>query len=275
MPTHRYEGEWEEDSQHGIGVEETEEFIYCGNFANGQRSGRGISMPHWDSGVKGCRVLSEGSWRPLVDFLQEREERHRVPASSSSSTFCREGAARDGLMPEFQTPTPTTVLERKDSEQKQTPKTTGPAAVDPREALGVSSPSLWSEVELAAIVHCLGVNPEAAKMVRGRRLHGVKGLLELSNSTMARQLGLVSPLERLVVRRALQRLHEAEIHENSERGRRCCDLMAAPGLSAHAIEVERLTILSRIAEGGFGAVHRPRGVDLGASWGRGSPALVP
>ncbi|CAK0791715.1 unnamed protein product [Prorocentrum cordatum] len=251
MPTHRYEGEWESDSQHGIGVEETEDrFLYCGRFANGQPSERGIRMPHRDPGVKGCRVLSEGSWRPLIpknEKSHETEERYRVPAASSGSTPRGEGGA------------------------PRAPEASGPAAPGSRKAAGVSSPSLWDEVELAAVVYCLGVNPEAARMVRGRRLHGAKGLLELSNSGMARKMGLASPLERLVVRRTLQRLLWAEIQENGERGRSCCDgdVMAAPALSAHAIPMERLTIVSRIAQGGFGAVHRGALLPQGGSDGSG------
>jgi len=120
----------------------------------------------------------------------------------------------------------------------------------------VASPMLWREPELAKVVGCLGVAPVAAERLASSRLGGALQIVELSNARMSQELGLVAPLERLVVRRALQHLLEADRYANSSRGRCLRDVMDNPGLRACMIPLERLTLSSTISQGGFGIVFR-------------------
>jgi hypothetical protein len=115
---------------------------------------------------------------------------------------------------------------------------------------------LWGEDELALIVGCLGVSCEAAERVRGHRLKGAVQLLEMPNSQMAEKLGLVSPLKRLVVRRALHHLVEADRWENATRGRKMVDVLTDPALCAHLLPFEDLERGKAISRGGFGTVYR-------------------
>lgn len=92
--------------------------------------------------------------------------------------------------------------------------------------------------------------------MRSRRLKGAARLLEARDAEMSEELGLVSPLERLVVRRALQRLLESDRWENSARGRCFRDVLSDPVLGAYIVPLEELVIGPSISEGGFGKIYR-------------------
>eukprot|EP00913_Durusdinium_trenchii_P035094 g32829.t1 len=68
------------DLQHGLGVEETPEYVsYFGNFVNGKKSGRGVQM-HLTKGAAGIEVLDANSRpKPLNEALeQELDELYKI-----------------------------------------------------------------------------------------------------------------------------------------------------------------------------------------------------
>lgn len=118
------------------------------------------------------------------------------------------------------------------------------------------SPLLWGEEELAAFVACLGVSPEACLRLRQRRLKGASQLLDMSNSQMRAECGLVCPVERLVVRQSLRRLLDADRWENSVRAHRVGDIMDDSVLIRYILPLEELTLVTKISQGGYGTVYR-------------------
>mmetsp|Transcript_68947 Transcript_68947/g.202386 ORF Transcript_68947/g.202386 Transcript_68947/m.202386 type:complete len:1171 (-) Transcript_68947:103-3615(-) len=94
MPTYRYEGEWASDHQCGLGVEETEDYLYCGYFSNGLPSGSGMKIMLRVPGLAGCSVLQDdSSWTPLMEAMRNysaeedkelREARRNARADSTS-----------------------------------------------------------------------------------------------------------------------------------------------------------------------------------------------
>lgn len=120
----------------------------------------------------------------------------------------------------------------------------------------VRSPLLWSEDELTAFIRCLGVSPAVCARVQQRKMKGVVHLLEMSNSELRRDFGLLSPVERIVVRQSLKRLLNADRWENNARGHKVCDVLEDSVLSHYIVPVEELTLVQRIAQGGYGTVYR-------------------
>lgn len=140
----------------------------------------------------------------------------------------------------------------------------------------VACPMMWREQKLAKVVSCLGVAPIAAERLASMRVAGMQSLAQMTNAQMSQDLGLVAPLERLVVRRALHHLLEADRYANSSRGRCMRDVMENPGLRSCIIPFERLKLTSLITQGGFGMVYKgelevPSGGSLGSKAGPVAP----
>jgi serine/threonine protein kinase len=92
--------------------------------------------------------------------------------------------------------------------------------------------------------------------VQQRKLKGVVHLLEMSNAELRRDFGLLCPVERIVVRQSLKRLLYADRWENNARGQKVCDIMGDSVLSHYIIPLEELTLVQKIAQGGYGTVYR-------------------
>lgn len=84
MPTYRYEGEWVHDRQHGLGVEETEEYLYCGRFEGGSHHARGLKVHLRTPDVAACSALEGRAWIPLGELL-----------AAGGGASGRRGAARE------------------------------------------------------------------------------------------------------------------------------------------------------------------------------------
>jgi len=124
---------------------------------------------------------------------------------------------------------------------------------------------LWSETELATVVDCLGVSSTAASRMTGEsdapggeriRVGGATQLVEMTNAQMCRDLGLCVPLERLVVRRAIQHMLTSDRRANAFRGRGLHDVMDNAALRKYIVPLDRLTLKSTVSQGGFGIVYR-------------------
>ncbi|CAK0800360.1 unnamed protein product, partial [Prorocentrum cordatum] len=124
----------------------------------------------------------------------------------------------------------------------------------------------WSEHELAAFVACLGLGADVCERVRRCRLRGAAHVLELSDAELCQELGMESSVERLVVRQCLRRLLDAERRASSARARKVGDVQGDTVLGSFAVPPERLEIVSKMSQGGYGTVFR--GV---LSPGRGRP----
>jgi len=120
----------------------------------------------------------------------------------------------------------------------------------------IACPMLWSEQELATVVGCLGVVPSASENLRDTRMGGAGQLVAMSNAQMSQDLGLAAPLERLVVRRSLTHLLEADRWANSCRGTSLWDVLDDPSLRKYVIPLDHLTLQSSISQGGFGVVYQ-------------------
>lgn len=120
----------------------------------------------------------------------------------------------------------------------------------------ISCPMLWGRSELSVFMQCLGVNSNAVKKMRGYRCRGAAQIVQMADSEMKDELGLASPAERLVLRRALHRLLEADRAEASARGRTLRDVLNDPVLSTYIIPLEDLKFDQCISRGGFGKVYR-------------------
>eukprot|EP00403_Amphidinium_massartii_P029969 CAMPEP_0178393642 /NCGR_PEP_ID=MMETSP0689_2-20121128/12292_1 /TAXON_ID=160604 /ORGANISM="Amphidinium massartii, Strain CS-259" /LENGTH=1057 /DNA_ID=CAMNT_0020014239 /DNA_START=84 /DNA_END=3254 /DNA_ORIENTATION=+ len=84
MPSSRYEGEWQNDTMHGFGVQEAHGKAvsrnmpgafgsqYFGFFQNGQPNGQGVNV-HFDAEMRviGCEAMSGGQRRPLLEAMDE------------------------------------------------------------------------------------------------------------------------------------------------------------------------------------------------------------
>lgn len=127
---------------------------------------------------------------------------------------------------------------------------------DSRLSRPVRTPLLWSEDELAAFITCLGVSQQVSERVQQRKLKGVVHLLEMTNSELRREFGLISPVERLMVRQSLKRLLDADRWENSVRGHKVGDILSDSVLSKFIVPLEELTLVTKISQGGYGTVYR-------------------
>eukprot|EP00429_Kryptoperidinium_foliaceum_P068942 CAMPEP_0176069450 /NCGR_PEP_ID=MMETSP0120_2-20121206/34677_1 /TAXON_ID=160619 /ORGANISM="Kryptoperidinium foliaceum, Strain CCMP 1326" /LENGTH=1204 /DNA_ID=CAMNT_0017403087 /DNA_START=62 /DNA_END=3673 /DNA_ORIENTATION=+ len=139
------------------------------------------------------------------------------------------------------------------------------------EAHVIACPMLWSEVELATVVACLGVKPAVVRRLLGApgghsesgsyvseepmRVGGASQILEMTNAQLGKDLELTAPMERTVVRRALGHLMDADRRANYHR-RGLRDVMENPALRKFVIPMERLTLEGTICQGGFGIVYR-------------------
>lgn len=442
LPSYRYEGEWAEDRPHGLGVEETVDSLYCGQFVRGRRQGSGMRMRTNIMGVKGCSVLRCDQWQPLSEVLEAGEGdfqpldrphpgalplgsipssgwlppvstvqfpspatqwppqarssgqlRSKAPPEAGSSgaagqappasfrscrsdrtsaetpgftSFLRPGAGGDsdatpnmfggwtsllpgvseskggarngehgalrspaagpgsplasasytngrqrrrvlgiGMTPDASRgtsaarepsfgsgssgiadlPKAAAATEEEETAPSQAqvllatpscaaiatpPRSTAwrtlrsPIAGAPPLAQEAKNrvrrmarcPMLWDEGELATFVSCLGLDPSVAERMRRSKVKGASQLLEASDSDMIRNLGLQTALERLVVRRSLQRLLESDRWENSAGGRSFRDVLTDPVLGAYVVPLEELVLGKAISEGGFGRVYR-------------------
>jgi len=117
-------------------------------------------------------------------------------------------------------------------------------------------PMLWSEVELAAFISCLGLGKEVTQSIQAKSLRGVNQLVQMSNVELSRLFGLKSHAQRRLVRRALMRFLELDRWQNAAKQRRLPDLMVDPSLREFLIHVDELTVGPEISQGGFGQVFR-------------------
>lgn len=401
MALHRYEGEWEQDVPSGLGVEETEDSVYCGEFSEGCRSGRGMRLEFFVPGLSGCSVLRDGEeWEPLAAVLNRgkasQTANEQQQGMSRGQSISRQGSpslssvapmptkAKDdwsptasgqtlGVPPHGETilepivswgaadnmpiaelrppppsgPTPTPrrstmgrllgIVRDTPALSRATPDVTtafakpymqvtspkdeikggiiesphfvrplssgaGPLPATPQAEIAprskpwtsspkrarspeghaaaramISCPMLWGTRELALLLECLGVSDVAPERMRARKtVKGTAQLLDMDNSEMARELGLLSAVERLVVRRALQRLLEADRVENSAKGRTVRDVLNDTVLSNYVCPLEELKVEKTISQGGFGTVFRgilTPGTDRG-DLKKGKPLVV-
>ncbi|CAE7356973.1 unnamed protein product [Symbiodinium necroappetens] len=118
------------------------------------------------------------------------------------------------------------------------------------------SPLLWTEDELAAFMGCLGLSTDICQRVMGRKIKGASQLLSMTDAQLRKYLGLVTPVERLVVRHALKRLLDAARWENNVCGHKGMDILSDSVLSHYIVPKEELTLVSRISQGGYGTVYR-------------------
>eukprot|EP00931_Biecheleriopsis_adriatica_P041537 TRINITY_DN23733_c0_g1_i1.p1 TRINITY_DN23733_c0_g1~~TRINITY_DN23733_c0_g1_i1.p1 ORF type:complete len:1180 (+),score=248.85 TRINITY_DN23733_c0_g1_i1:95-3634(+) len=118
------------------------------------------------------------------------------------------------------------------------------------------SPLLWTEEELAAFIACLGINKDVCRQVMLKKVKGISQLLEMSNSQLRRAFGLVSPVERLVVRHALKRVLDAARWGNSFCGHKAGDILCDSVLSRFIVPMDELTLVTKISQGGYGTVYR-------------------
>lgn len=125
-----------------------------------------------------------------------------------------------------------------------------------RNKRAVRSPLLWTEDELAAFLTCLGMSSHVSARVRSCKLKGVSHMLQMSNTHLRRDFGLVTPVERLVVRQALKRLIEADRWENSVRTHKAGDILTDSVLNRYLVPVSELTLVTKISQGGYGTVYR-------------------
>eukprot|EP00927_Polykrikos_kofoidii_P082414 TRINITY_DN8198_c0_g2_i1.p1 TRINITY_DN8198_c0_g2~~TRINITY_DN8198_c0_g2_i1.p1 ORF type:complete len:1030 (-),score=88.04 TRINITY_DN8198_c0_g2_i1:182-3271(-) len=408
IPSHRYEGEWVDDLQHGLGIEQTGESVYFGQFRSGIRSGRGLELNSRQLGVDGCHVSAGGTWLTFIDYLhgigrhassmtsvEDTTLRHSKdlapegmaavtsvadrPLDKNPTRFCpgldsactthedllschsdrtrqnylsaatftpfrrqRQGDAvasttdhnslesastdtseradncfssnqkqstdgSDGFafVPNIRRESPVLTevcfegvqcegnAPPKGLQQRSTSKanhgslvTSGDTPLASRKELPlkgatpsrasqrclkrahsdscvpltsentqmISCPMLWGEEEIAAFVECLGLSREIVDRVRRKRLRGVEQVLEMSHSRMSQELGLVRPLERLVVRRSLQRLLDTE--RIGTCGHSVRDVIADTVLNARIVPLDELTLVSRVSQGRYGKVYR-------------------
>eukprot|EP00931_Biecheleriopsis_adriatica_P088130 TRINITY_DN62508_c0_g1_i1.p1 TRINITY_DN62508_c0_g1~~TRINITY_DN62508_c0_g1_i1.p1 ORF type:complete len:1048 (+),score=154.81 TRINITY_DN62508_c0_g1_i1:20-3163(+) len=135
-----------------------------------------------------------------------------------------------------------------------------------KEATRAPNPLLWQSAELAAFMSCLGISREACQRLRRMKLEGgASQLLEKSNSWFHRELGLWSPVERLVVRQAFRRLLDTERFlqrrgpdsgsRRPSKGRQNV-LSDDSVLGQHVLPLDSLSLQSKISQGGFGTVYR-------------------
>lgn len=126
----------------------------------------------------------------------------------------------------------------------------------PHSLRSIRCPMLWDEAELSVFVALLGISPEASRRIQQRRLKGATQLVDLSNTEMRRDLGLGTPVERLVVRRALHRILEVDRWGNSIGGRDMNDVLKDTVLSEYIVPLEELSLVGLISQGGYGQVYK-------------------
>jgi len=115
---------------------------------------------------------------------------------------------------------------------------------------------LWTEDELAAFIACLGLSPDVSHRVLCQQFKGATQFLSMTNGQLRKALGLVTPVERLVVRNALKRMLDGNRFENNVCNHRSMDILSDSVLSHYIIPKEELTMVSKISQGGYGTVYR-------------------
>lgn len=118
------------------------------------------------------------------------------------------------------------------------------------------SAMLWTEDELAAFMSCLGLSPDVSHRVMRQQFKGAAQFLSMTNVQLRKALGLVTPVERLVVRNALKRLLDGTRLEASVCSVKAMDIISDSVLSHYIIPKEELTMVSKISQGGYGTVYR-------------------
>lgn len=118
------------------------------------------------------------------------------------------------------------------------------------------TPMLWTEDELAAFIACLGLSPDVSHRVLCQQFKGATQFLSMTNGQLRKALGLVTPVERLVVRNALKRMLDGNRFENNVCNHRSMDILSDSVLSHYIIPKEELTMVSKISQGGYGTVYR-------------------
>lgn len=120
----------------------------------------------------------------------------------------------------------------------------------------IASPLLWSEDELAAFIACLGLGADVSERVQRKKLKGAAQLLETPTAEL-RRLGLVTPVERLVVRQSLKRLLDHDRWENNYAGQKKEQhLLRDSVLGDFLLPVEEVSVVGKISQGGYGTVYR-------------------
>lgn len=222
--------------------------------------------------------------RPLRERVSSSMSISSQMRSRSSDQFDARGLSRDGSRAdlcglevsrrhteggELQGAALASPRARKDSDVMMVPSPTGSAylGLEPGvRATGsqqkrrspralIRCPMLWGEEEIAAFVSCLGLPDEVANLVRQRHLKGAARILDMSTREMA-ELGLEHKMQRLILRRCLQRLLDIDRWENSVARQRVGDVLRDPVLGVYIIPSNELTIMSTIAQGGYGQVFR-------------------
>eukprot|EP00931_Biecheleriopsis_adriatica_P056595 TRINITY_DN33539_c0_g1_i1.p1 TRINITY_DN33539_c0_g1~~TRINITY_DN33539_c0_g1_i1.p1 ORF type:complete len:940 (-),score=179.98 TRINITY_DN33539_c0_g1_i1:69-2888(-) len=126
-----------------------------------------------------------------------------------------------------------------------------------RSAAGSSQcPMLWDAEQLAAFFSHLGLGQRPVEGLLRQRFMGPLRLLEAKDAELHQDFGLTTALERLVARRAVQRLVESDRLEHSAGGRSSRDVLADSVLGAFVFPLSALRIDSCISEGGFGRIYK-------------------
>eukprot|EP00931_Biecheleriopsis_adriatica_P066290 TRINITY_DN40683_c0_g1_i1.p1 TRINITY_DN40683_c0_g1~~TRINITY_DN40683_c0_g1_i1.p1 ORF type:complete len:1006 (+),score=141.83 TRINITY_DN40683_c0_g1_i1:102-3119(+) len=302
MPSTRYEGQWAGDHPHGLGVEDTEKTIYFGRFKQGSQSGPGVrlqSAATRQKGVAAIEVLPESSSTPIgiMEAIEGKMTQQAADAAAMASLdLClvqdvadEEAAYTKELFSSVRksslqltvtedgmhsvSSSAQAELQHMGSSLRSGRSDTGCTLYsDEDEGLPrvpSRNPLDWGSLELAAFIACLGIGGDACQRLRCTCLGpgGARKLLEMSNAWFRKELGLWSPVERLVVRQALRQVLETERsmqrsgrrsdqrNDNSKK-EQSSPLSGDAVLGKHAIPRKSLTLVSKISSGGFGTVYR-------------------
>jgi hypothetical protein len=126
---------------------------------------------------------------------------------------------------------------------------------NPKAKRPVLGPMLWSEDELAAFLYCMGINIKSARCIQRCHMKGVYQFMQTPNSELISRFGLASPVERLVIRKALKRFLDLDRWENAVRGRKLTNSTDDPSLREFVIPPQDLRVEDEISQGGFGLVY--------------------
>lgn len=243
----------------------------------------GASFRAFDSGFSQFRSSVMPMLTPMPDHLATPpvQPRHRSFASSrnaSMSTMADGSPEAQALLLSFlQSPVkkashPQDQFQKSDASSSTAPVLPSPATgrsegfqnfqehfptiEENNEDAASHDPTLWNAAQLATFVRHLGLGEAPVEGVLKQRLKGTTRILEARDAELIQELHLHSPLERLVLRKSLQRLLESEKLAHDSRGQSSRDVLADPVLSAFIIPLEALSLGEIISEGGFGKIYR-------------------
>ncbi|CAE6970760.1 unnamed protein product [Symbiodinium natans] len=210
-----------------------------------------------DSAETGGFVFSMFEENDLISPQVSRLHGRTIP-EEKQSTFDLDGRkAKNGSNKEAWAPGSAQTMQRRVSEDQCAPLPPAASkATSKRPQTIRKSPLLWTEDEIAAFMGCLGLSTDICQRVMGRKIKGASQLLSMTDAQLRKYLGLVTPVERLVVRHALKRLLDAARWENNVCGHKGMDILSDSVLSHYLVPKEELTLVSRISQGGYGTVYR-------------------